>query len=287
MENIEDNFNKNLNKKNDYENYIFLLNQRENIEKIEKDHRDVIQFIENANKNEPQEIFIPVCDDFAYFIGKIKNPKECKVYLGEEYFLNTSSDKATKILSNRANKTKEILDNLNKEILLSKQLIDGFKVTKDENSKGSKNLKQLHDNTFEIFEDVTEKEMEILKNKSLNKSRITDEEERENMTNAKLKNIKEFKNIKESPLVLSVVTKKTNHNQTEACVISKNLERNNESRLTEASPLNNLQNVKGKKKDTIDSDINPRLIEKIQKNLNKGEDITRRSYFYNEEDNDI
>ena len=98
-----------------------------------------------------KEVFVPVCENMAYFKGNIINTNECKLYLGEDYFVKTTNNRALKILSHRRSKIETLIDEINKEI---KQ----YDIVNDLTTPKDQNLKKLSDETFEIVEEFNEKE---------------------------------------------------------------------------------------------------------------------------------
>lgn len=284
MENIPNFANKELKNQDNIDNLLLFLNQRENIEKIEREHKEVIEFINNVSNITNKEILVPVCDEYAYFVGKIKSPNECRVYLGEDYFLKTTNNRALEILTRRLNKTKEILGNLNTEI--SKEKSVEVQIL---NKGNTQNLKQLNDDTFEIVENVTEKEIHDLNNRKVTEQKKIQESERIKMINEKLKKLKDFKkehNVE--PIVLSVVKceKKHFNNQSEI-----NKQTSESIQIKNESPSNNKTK---KKKDTIDSNvsqINPFISSSAYSNSEypKAKDDVKptRSYFFTEDDDEI
>ena len=284
MENIPNSAYKEFKSSESFDNLILFINQKEKIEKIEKEHKEVIEFIKNLSNIKNKEILVPVCEEYAYFVGKIKNPNECRVYLGEDYFLKTTNDRTLQILTRRLNKTKEILGNLNTEISKEKSVED-----QKLNKENTPNLKQLNDDTFEIVEDVTDKEIQDLNNKKITVQKKIQESERIKLINEKLKKLKDFKKEQNvEPIVLSVVKSDKKHLKKETEINKQT----SESIEIKNNPNTNVRTKK--KKDTVESNfsqINPSNSSSAYSNSEyskaKDDENPPRSYFFTENDDEL
>ena len=80
----------------------------EQLQKLKTETLEVLGLVNEMNHNLKKRVVIPVQENLAYFIGDIKNTNVCKVYLGEDYFMETTNYRAAKILNSRI----ERIDNL-------------------------------------------------------------------------------------------------------------------------------------------------------------------------------
>lgn len=161
-----------------------LLKKRENLDKMCQQHGKVVEIITHLNKNLKKDVYVPVYENFAYFKGNITNTNECRIYLGDDYFVKTTNFKAVKIINNRKSKVESLLDEVKKQlqdlgvVIPNNNQINKIEIqNKSENNSENKNetikeepqniknLKKLSDDTFEIMEEFNES-LEILeKNK--------------------------------------------------------------------------------------------------------------------------
>ena len=110
------------------------------MENIELKGKETIKLIEKI-KNGEKKILVPICDGLAYIDCEILNNEKCKVHLGEEFYVETSFNKAQEILKRKIK----------------------------EEMKNSSKVNKLDDKTFEIFEHYDDEEEKKKKNKKKKK----------------------------------------------------------------------------------------------------------------------
>jgi prefoldin subunit 5 len=136
----------------------------EELQKIKQENIDVIGLVSEMNKNLKKRLVIPVQENLAYFIGDIKNTNVCKVYLGEDYFMETTNYRAIKILNSRVERLDGLIEKLNNENGANTKSID------TELDK----LKLVEDNTREIIEDISDDDYIKLKKKKIETEEMPD-----------------------------------------------------------------------------------------------------------------
>jgi prefoldin subunit 5 len=161
------------------------IKKKESLDKIREQHEKVVEIMSHLNEKLKKEVYVPVCENFAYFKGNIINTNECRVYLGDDFFVKTTNYKAVKILNNRKSKVEILLDEVNKQLndlgvaIPKKNEINKIESPikfennfefKNENvseePKNFANLKKLGDDTFEIMEEFNDKQETFDKIKS-------------------------------------------------------------------------------------------------------------------------
>lgn len=159
-----------------------LIKKRENLDKMCQEHGRVLEIITHLNQNLKKDVYVPICENFAYFKGNIINTNECRIYLGDDYFVKTTNFKAAKIINNRKSKVESLLDEVKKQLqdlgVITNNQINKIEIqNKSENNfekknetileepQNIKNLKKLSDDTFEIMEEFNESLENFEKNK--------------------------------------------------------------------------------------------------------------------------
>jgi prefoldin subunit 5 len=271
-----------------------LINKNESLEIMKQENLEILKFAEEVNHNLTKQVFIPICENLAYFVGNIINTNECKVYLGGDYFVNTTNFRAIKILENRKNRLDILIEQNKKEIgSVLPQTESNNKIFQNKTyapisidntpkigSSLEKNLKKLDDDTFEIIEDIEDKEG-IDSSKVIAYSDIkhnpNNNEEQKIFLNEKLKKLIQTKNCVES----------NNQGSFESLLLKPNIRNNKESLLNSmVSNKKSLENIKNKVVISINPKFsNPSSVE-IQSNKDKMNlETIKRSKFF--EDNEI
>jgi prefoldin subunit 5 len=163
------------------ENAENSLHKIDDIEKLRLEYKEVISFISELNKNLTKDVIIPVKDNLAYFPGTIKKTNQSRIYLGENYYAETTNHRAIKLLSNRLEKLDVTTEKLKNQTLSNKPPVNDL--------FDDKFLIKEDDNTIEITEEINEQDYKKLKNKA--KDRNFKEETIDISLQDKLKNIKQ------------------------------------------------------------------------------------------------
>ena len=127
------------------------------MENIELKGKETIKLIEKI-KNGEKKILVPICDGLAYIDCEILNNEKCKVHLGEEFYVETSFNKAQEILKR---KIKEEMKNSSKVNKLDDKTFEIFEHYDDEEEKKKEEQKEKENNKKEK-EDLNEKNKKIL-----------------------------------------------------------------------------------------------------------------------------
>ena len=127
------------------------------MENIELKGKETINLIEKI-KNGEKKILVPICDELAYIDCEILNNEKCKVHLGEEFYVETSFNKAQEILKR---KIKEEMKNSSKVNKLDDKTFEIFEHYDDEEEKKKEEQKEKENNKKEK-EDLNEKNKKIL-----------------------------------------------------------------------------------------------------------------------------
>jgi prefoldin alpha subunit len=203
-----------------------VILRKDKLDKIIKEHDRVLDFITNLNRDLKKEAFVPACENFAYFKGNIINTNECRVYLGEDYFVKTTNHRAMQIINNRKTKVESLIEEVNKQLrdlgvevpkVISKldeknQPEKKSEIKNDtQDSKNNISLKSLGNDTFEILEDFNEnEETPENKNKFLKKTPL--QEDTNKLLNDKLQKLIQNRNLQTDEVseVLKPVISKIN-----------------------------------------------------------------------------
>jgi prefoldin subunit 5 len=235
----------NLNKMNNN------LNKKEQLEKLRLEYSEVIAFISELNKTLKKKVIIPIEDGLAYFSGDIVKTNQCRVYLGDDYFIETTNCRAIKILETRLKRL---------ELLLTQQ--EGVKVDDSNNTTLLKELDNIKldedENTIEIKEDLSENE--YLKLTKKEGSKIDTEVSRPELESSLQEKLKLIKQRKEQQM----------ESQKEEKVLMRKIRPHEPSDISAIKP---------KKKDVVQLDLNTPNTTK-----NNDEVATKTSKFLQDDD---
>ena len=209
-----------------------VIIRKDKLDKIIKEHDRVLDFITNLNRDLKKETFVPVCENFAYFKGNIINTNECRVYLGEDYFVKTTNYRAMQIINNRKTKVESLIEEVNKQMRElgvevpkviykideknqhEKNIEVINKIGNDtQDSKNNMNLKSLGNDTFEIMEDFNENEETSENKNKLNKTLL--QQDTNKLLNDKLQKLIQNRSMHSDEVseVLKPVISKINKNE--------------------------------------------------------------------------
>jgi prefoldin alpha subunit len=127
--------------------------QTEQLQKLIAEYQEVIAFISDLNKTLIKRTIVPIQENLAYFMGDIKKTNQCRVYLGEDYFIETTNHRAIKILESRLKR-------------LEKLIVEAPRI---ENAVVPKEILNIaaEDGTLEIKEDLSDLDYKKLKEKPI------------------------------------------------------------------------------------------------------------------------
>ena len=129
------------------------------MENIELKGKETINLIEKI-KNGEKKILVPICDELAYIDCEILNNEKCKVHLGEEFYVETSFNKAQEILKR---KIKEEMKNSSKVNKLDDKTFEILEHYDDEEEKKKEEQKEKeNENNKKEKETLIEKNKRIL-----------------------------------------------------------------------------------------------------------------------------
>jgi prefoldin subunit 5 len=152
------------------------MNNDEKIEQLEKlkaEYEQLIPFIKDLNKASTKKAIVPIQDNLAYFIGDIRKTNECKIYLGEDYLVETTNHIAIKIVEDRLRRLNLMILQNNEKNNIPLKLNEISTNIEEEN------------NTIEIKEEISDQDYSRLKT-----NLKSDQSEVDNTLQEKLKVIK-------------------------------------------------------------------------------------------------
>jgi prefoldin subunit 5 len=148
---------------------IYDQNYRiEQLEKMRAEYNEIMNFIQEINKTLTKKTIIPIQDNLAYFLGDIKKTNQCRVYLGEDYYIETTNHRAIKILETRLQRLENLLIEQNQiiesnvnELVLPTEEVGTFEIKEEINDQDYKRLKEKKD--FNVSDDIDSNLREKLK----------------------------------------------------------------------------------------------------------------------------